>query len=105
MTCNQSNTFEGLILRLSYIYLQDGATTITGLQYCSSSQFYYPLVNWGRVGGPLAVSEQDKNRFSRHMVLTTSLVADLYTHHFIHSAKGKQPAKKLLRFHCGCHGN
>ena len=36
MTSNQNNTFEGLILRLSYIYLQDGATTITGLQYCSS---------------------------------------------------------------------
>ena len=59
MTCNQNNTFEGLIVCLSYIYLQDGATTITGLQYCSSSQFSYPLVNWGRVGWPLAVSEQD----------------------------------------------
>ena len=62
MACNQNNTFEELILCLSYIYLQDGATTITGLQYCSSSQLSYPLVNWhkwGRVGRPLAVSEQD----------------------------------------------
>ena len=38
MTCNQNNTFEGLILCLSYIYLQDVATTIADLQYCSSSQ-------------------------------------------------------------------
>ena len=65
MTCNQNNTFEGLILCLSYIYLQDGATTITGLQYCSSSQLSYPLVNWhnwGRMGRPFAVSEQDSKK-------------------------------------------
>ena len=59
MTCNQNNTFEGLILCLSYIYLQDGATTtITGLQYCSSSQLTTGTtgVGWGR---PFAASEQD----------------------------------------------
>ena len=41
---------------------QDGATTITGLQFCSSSQFSYPLSTGTTRAGwlePLAVSTQD----------------------------------------------
>ena len=42
MTHNGNNTFAGLILHL----LTGATTTITGLQFRSTLQFSYPLVNW-----------------------------------------------------------